>query len=198
VPAVGDIRDYSWLNPRRNTAWRGLKAALDLYALDGCDDGECKEAINHLIRAHGRFFCHPTPNAHSRKAIAAKKGTEFRVDHVVPVVEVMEALMRRAKYRREPSLKAIVAHLDRHLLTCRIILHEDDHLRQAKLWHCMPEGGVNNHVRILDLWTRYSPPASRSNGFPPEPCPPAGCCYAGLAPDRFTAHIVSGSSLVQI
>jgi hypothetical protein len=135
---------------------RVISVILNLYAVGGCRDSECKEGINHLIRAYGKQFCHAKPSSISAAAAGAREGTEFRKDHIVPVKVLMAHLMGYAKQHGSITEKEIVAFLDENSRTCKITEGEDQKLRTARLWNAMPDGSVCTRTGlILNPWARY-------------------------------------------
>jgi hypothetical protein len=116
---------------------------------------ECKLAINHLIRSYGFFYLHKSPLFVSVKARGITDKKLLTIDHVVPVKEIMKALMDRSTTKAGVTPADLRDLLSTHLLTCRISKEEDVELTKNGLAQKMPDDAFDQHGNIVKYWARY-------------------------------------------
>jgi len=116
--------------------------ALDALKRKQCSESDCKEVINHLIRAYGHhktltwgksFF-------HSRKFFDEFNKSTMRdsrrktyLEHVIPIKVIMNILIDHILAEKIKDKHDVVAYLAELLIICRITEDEENALRQKKL-----------------------------------------------------------------
>lgn len=131
-----------------------------------CRDSDCKVALNPLIRAYGDLFCHREPN-HMSKVASVGAASSKTKDHVIPVRELMLAMMDRARLDCSDLAGWIENFLNEYSIVCLIDESEDQLLRANGLWNKMPENASFHNGEFCCIWARYLHPKiniSRSDG----------------------------------
>lgn len=140
--------------------------ALDALRSNKCSKSDCKEAINHLIRAYGHhktltwgesFF-------HSRKffdEFNELKTSESRrktyLEHVIPIKVIMNILIDHVLTEEIKDKHGVVSYLGELLIICRVTEDEEKALRQKKLVSKMHASLEMSYPRIKEQkFIRYT------------------------------------------
>lgn len=124
---------------------------------DLCTKNDCQVVLNHLLRKFSEPLAAEGRQRVFRSQDAERHVGEKRIDHVIPIRELMQQLLAWQDLDiTERNVSNLIRRLETVLLLCEIMPGQEDTLNRAGLQRRMPEGwGQAGHRYEEDVWARY-------------------------------------------